>query len=184
MLRRLLLTLCLLLAAAGSCFAADPQWVEVRSPNFSVLTDAGANKGKEVALRFEQMRHVFGTLLLKDKVNMPVPLQVFAFRNEKELKRNVPLWKGKPISVAGLFMGGSDRNFILLDSSSEAGYAVVFHEYAHLLLNGNFPPTPPWFDEGFAEYYSTIKIDPKEFEFGGVPEYVSYTLQGRLAPVV
>ena len=44
-------------------FAGDPQWVEVRSPNFSVITDAGEKKGRDVALHFEQMRSVFGTLM-------------------------------------------------------------------------------------------------------------------------
>jgi hypothetical protein len=43
-------------------FAGDPQWVEIRSPNFSVITDAGAKRGRDVALHFEQMRSVFGTL--------------------------------------------------------------------------------------------------------------------------
>jgi hypothetical protein len=34
--------------------AGDPQWVEVRSPNFSVVTDGGEKGGREVAMRFEQ----------------------------------------------------------------------------------------------------------------------------------
>lgn len=164
--------------------AAEPQWVEVRSPNFSVITDAGDKKGREVALRFEQMRHVFGTLLLKNKVNIPIPLQIIAFRNRGGMKKYLPLWKGKPIEAAGLFIGGDDRQFILLDLSTPNPYQAVFHEYAHLLLNGNYPEMPAWFDEGFAEYYSTIKVNEKEFEFGDVPEYVPYVLQGRLVPVL
>ena len=41
-------------------FAGDAQWVEIRSPNFSVITDAGDKRGRDVALHFEQMRSVFG----------------------------------------------------------------------------------------------------------------------------
>jgi Flp pilus assembly protein TadD len=170
----LLLALC-----APSLFAAEQEWHEVRSPNFAVLTDAGQDKGRQVALRFEQMRHVFGALLLKDKVNIPVPLLIIAFRNGKELRQHLPLWKGKPIAAAGLFVSSNDREFILLDLSNPRSYEVVFHEYAHLLLNGNFPRTQPWFDEGFAEYYSTIKVGKKDFEFGTVPEYVPYVLNQR-----
>jgi kynureninase len=43
--------------------------VEVRSPNFSVVTDAGEKRGREVAMRFEQMRAVFGALMTKANVN-------------------------------------------------------------------------------------------------------------------
>ncbi|MGB9083959.1 MAG: hypothetical protein WCC46_04995, partial [Terriglobales bacterium] len=38
----------------------EPKWVEVHSTHFTVLTDAGEKRGREVALRMEQMRAVFG----------------------------------------------------------------------------------------------------------------------------
>jgi len=71
----------------ATVFAGEPQWVEVRSPNFSVVTDAGEKRGREVAMRFEQMRGVFGTLMTKANVNLPVPLQIVAFRNTKEMRQ-------------------------------------------------------------------------------------------------
>jgi len=106
----------LLLSATGS-WAGASEWVEIKSPHFSVITDAGEKRGREVALRFEQMRAVFGTLMTKGKVNIPVPLQIVAFRNTKELRQVAPLWKGKPTELSGLFEGGEDRGFIMLDMS-------------------------------------------------------------------
>jgi len=151
--------------------AGEPQWVEVRSPNFSVVTDAGEKRGRDVALRFEQMRAAFGTLMTKAKVNLPVPLQIVAFRNTKEMRQVAPLWKGKPTQLAGLFQGGQDRCFIMLDMSVENPYPVVFHEYAHELMNGNLQGEfDPWFEEGFAEYFSSIEVDNKQVRVGKVPE--------------
>ena len=161
------LLLLLLLGLLGHGFAKEPEWVEVRSPHFSVVTDAGERRGRETALHFEQMRVVFGTLMSKSKVTLPVPLQIVAFRNTKEMRQFVPLWNGKPTQVAGLFQGGSDRSFIMIDMSVEDPLEVVFHEYAHQLLNGNVPARLPlWFDEGFAEYFSTIKITGKQADVG------------------
>jgi hypothetical protein len=77
----LVASLALALCSAAPLFAGEPQWVEVRSPNFSVVTDAGEKRGREVAMRFEQMREVFGSLMTKAKINLPVPLQIVAFRN-------------------------------------------------------------------------------------------------------
>jgi tetratricopeptide (TPR) repeat protein len=152
--------------------ADDSQWMEIRSPHFSVVTDAGEHRGREVAMRFEQMRGVFGTLMVKANVNLPVPLQIVAFRNTKELRQFAPLWNGKPTRVAGLFQGGGDRSFIMLDMSVENPWSVVFHEYAHQLMNGNLSVRmDPWFEEGFAEYFSSIEVDGKEARVGKVPQY-------------
>src|SRR6202453_2298217 len=111
----LLVSLC----CAPAVLAGDPQWVEVRSPNFSVVTDAGERRGREVAMRFEQMRAVFGALMTNSKVNLPVPLQIVAFRNAKEWRQFAPLFNGKPIEAAGFFQEGSDRSVILFDIAKE-----------------------------------------------------------------
>ncbi len=158
-------------SSGPSVLAGESEWVEVQSPNFSVVTDAGQKRGREVAMRFEQMRGVFGALMTKANVNLPVPLQIVAFRNTKEMRQVAPLFKGKPTQVAGLFQGGSDRSFIMLDMSVENPWAVVFHEYAHELMNGNLhTATAPWFEEGFAEYFSSIEVDSKEARVGKIPQ--------------
>ena len=100
------LLLCLLLTPAVRAAGKEPEWVEVRSPNFSVITDGGAKKGREVALRFEQLRAVFGSLISKEKVNTPIPLQILAFKRKKDFEKIAPLYNGKPIKLAGLFVSG------------------------------------------------------------------------------
>jgi hypothetical protein len=163
--------LLLLSATARLAFAGDPEWLEVRSPHFSVITDAGERHGREVALHFERMRAVFAALMTHGaKVNLPIPLQIVAFRNS-EMRQFVPLWKGKPTQLAGLFQGGEDRCFIMLDMSAENPWQVVFHEYAHQLMNGNLSVrADPWFEEGFAEYFSSIEVDSKEARVGNIPQ--------------
>lgn len=158
-----------IIATLGFTFPAkaETQWVEIRSPHFSVITDAGEKRGREVAVRFEQMRAVFGALFNQAKVNLPVPLQIVAFHNTKEMRQFAPLWHGKPTEVAGLFQPGQDRSFIMLDMSVEDPWKVVFHEYAHQLVNGNVAQhRDPWFEEGFAEYFSNIEVTNKQARVG------------------
>lgn len=173
--RRAVAILVFLSFVVCSLYSAQP-WVVVHSAHFAVLTNTNEKRGREVATRFEQMRAVFGSLFHRTKVNLPVPLQIVALNSQKEMKRFAPLWKGTPVEVTGFFQGADDRNFIVLDMSSEDPYATVFHEYAHLLLNGNFPVMPAWFDEGFAEYFSSLRITKKEVQFGNIPEHTRYTL--------
>ncbi|HMK28657.1 MAG TPA: tetratricopeptide repeat protein [Terriglobales bacterium] len=150
----------------------------MRSPHFVLVTDGGEKAGRAVLLRFEQMRSVFGTIFNKTRVNLSIPLQIVAFRNTQEMIPYAPMWKGQPVSLTGFFQGAEDENFIVLDLSVESGWTTVFHEYAHLLLNANLPPIPPWFDEGFAEYFSTLRFDRKEVQYGQVPEGLPQILGG------
>ncbi len=151
--------------------AAEPSpWLEVRSTHYTVITDAGDKKGREVALRFEQMRAVFATLLMKNRLNEPVPLTILAFKNDKTYYQSAPLRQGQPIAVPGFFLPGEDQNFIVLNLFEEESWRAVAHDFAHMLVNYNYPPVPGWFDEGLAEYFSSIRLDNKNYEIGGDPE--------------
>src|SRR6059058_5796453 len=53
-------------------------WVEVHTNHFGVVTDAGGKRGREVALRLEQMQAVFADLLKRNKLSYPTPVEVLA----------------------------------------------------------------------------------------------------------
>jgi tetratricopeptide (TPR) repeat protein len=148
-------------------FAKDePKWIEVHTAHFSVLTDAGDKRGREVALRMEQMRAVFGQLLLKDKLKMPVPITVIALKSDKQYGMVAP---AKQSVAGGFYVPGSDRVYIVLNLFAADPWRAVAHPLAHYLLNYNYPPAQGWFDEGLAEYFGSIQIG-KQVGIGGDPE--------------
>ncbi len=150
--------------------AEPPPWLQINSAHFTVITDAGEKKGREVALRFEQMRAVFANLLSKDHLNQPVPLTILALKSDKSYYQLAPLRQGQPIDVPGFFLHGEDQDFIALNLFEEESWRAVAHDFAHMLLNYNYPPAQGWFDEGLAEYFSSIRVDNKQVEIGGDPE--------------
>src|SRR5713226_2329282 len=160
--------------------AAEPQWIRVNSSHFSVLTDAGEKKGREVILRFEQMRAVFAQLLMKTRLHMPVPLEIIALKTDKEYAQVAPIGQGQAIAGPGFFIPGEDRNYIVLNLFEDESWRAVSHEFAHLLLNYNYPPTQGWFDEGFAEYFSSLRLDNKQVQVGSDPEVNSSRKQDVL----
>jgi hypothetical protein len=169
---RLLATLLIsILVISAATLAAEPSpWLEIHSTHFTVITDAGDKKGKEVAVRFEQMRAVFASLLMKDRLNEPVPLTILALKNDKTYYQSAPLHQGQPIEVPGFFLPGEDQNFIVLNLFEEESWRAVAHDFGHFLLNYNYPPVQGWFDEGLVEYFSSIRLDDKKYEIGGDPE--------------
>jgi len=165
----------------SSAPAADQSpWLEIHSTHFTVITDAGEKKGTEVALRFEQMRAVFAILLMKDRLNESAPLTILALKNDKNYYQSAPLHQGQPISAPGFFVPGTDQNFIVLNLFEEESWRAVAHDFAHLLMNYNYPPVEGWFDEGMAEYFSSIRVDNKQVEIGGDPEMTGVFTQDLL----
>ncbi|HEY6303523.1 MAG TPA: tetratricopeptide repeat protein [Terriglobales bacterium] len=148
-------------------FAKDePKWIDVHTTHFSVITDAGEKRGREVALRMEQMRAVFGQLLLKNKLTMALPITVIALKSDKQYGIVAP---AKQSNAAGFYVPGTDRVYIVLNLFEADPWRAVAHPLAHYLLNFNYPPTQGWFDEGLAEYFGSIYIG-KQVELGGDPE--------------
>ncbi|MFZ3339822.1 MAG: hypothetical protein WA213_02990 [Terriglobales bacterium] len=150
-----------------SAFAKDePKWLEIHTAHFSVLTDAGEKRGREVALRMEQMRAVFGQLLNKDKLHMSVPITVIALKGDKQYGEIAP---DKLAFNKGFYVPGYDRIYIVLNLFEIEPWRAITHPLAHYFLNYNYPPVQGWFDEGMAEYFGAVQID-KEVNIGGDPE--------------
>jgi tetratricopeptide (TPR) repeat protein len=164
--------ICLLgIALSTPVFAGDePKWNDVHTAHFNVLTDAGDKRGREVALRMEQMRSLFGQLLMRDKLKMPLPITVIALKSDKYFGLVAPT---KQNMQKAFYVPGSDRIYIVLNLFEPDPWRAIAHPLAHYLMNYNYPPTQGWFDEGFAEYFGSLRVDNKGVDIGGDPELSS-----------
>src|SRR5580704_9496487 len=102
-------------ALASPLSAAEPHWIQIASSHFLVLTDGDEKQGREVAVRFEQMRAVFGQLLGRSRVNLPLPIDIIALKSDEEYATAAPSPEGKPIFETAFSIPGEDREFFVLD---------------------------------------------------------------------
>jgi tetratricopeptide (TPR) repeat protein len=144
-------------------------WLQINSAHFVVITDAGDKKGREVALRFEQMRAVFSSILNKDQLNQPVPLTILAFKSDESYYKIAPLHNNQPVDVPGFFLPGEDQDFIALNLMEPEPWRAVAGDLARMLLDDNYPPAQLWFDDGLADYFSSIRVDDQQVQIGGDP---------------
>jgi Flp pilus assembly protein TadD len=158
------------------------RWVRVPGPNFTVYTNAGDNRGREVALRLEQMRRVFPLLIPRDKMAAAAPLVVVAFKDHRDLENVAPLFDKKPVNVGAVFLKGDDKSYIALDVGS-SDWSPAYLEYARFLLDLNMPRTPLWFDEGFADYFSTLRFEKDSYVLGATPQQYAAALQQPWMPL-
>src|SRR5208282_1858148 len=57
-------------------------WIEVRSPNFTVISNGDDKEARKIADQFEQFREVFHNSFPKLRVDLGKPLVIFAVKNE------------------------------------------------------------------------------------------------------
>ena len=186
MLKRLLPVIVLL--AATSLQAAEAPPVQVASPHFTVITDAGEKEARRILDNFERMRWVFQTLFPKANVDPATPIVVIAMKNRKGFQAlEPPAYLAKnQLNLAGLFMKTQDMNYMLLrlDAEFEHPYSSVYHEYTHLQYSSAQEWMPLWLFEGIAEFFQNTDIHSKDAEVGEPnPNDIFFLRQNALIPL-
>src|SRR5579872_179963 len=170
MLKRLLLLLPVFVAVLAQARDKAGNWIEVRSPHFRIVTDSNEKQGRQIAGQFERMRSLVHVAFPQLQVDYGRPLVVLAVRDKREFQALEPeslLGKGA-LQLNGLFVRTTEMNSVLmrLDAEGSNPYAVVYHEYTHLMLS-KAPNIPLWLDEGMAQFYENTELYEKSAALGG-----------------
>ena len=173
---------------SGAASDVNQGWVEVRSPHFTVASNAGEKEARRLADQFEQVRVLFHAALPALRVDPAQPVIILAAKNEATMKALLPEdWEVKGhVHPAGLYQPGEDKHYVVLrvDSEGSDPFHALYHEYAHAILHLNFGELPLWLDEGLAEFYGNSKISDKESRVGTIDETHLYILQqNKLLPI-
>ena len=154
------------LLAAVVLAAPTGKWVEVRSPNFIVVSNAGEAQARKTAVQFEQIRSLFRESLSYVK-NSPSPvITIMAVKDENSLRELLPeYWAEKGHThPAGIFVGGpydQSQVAVNLSAQGENPFETVYHEYYHSVTVPYFPDLPTWVAEGMADFFGNSQIGDK-----------------------
>ena len=184
---RVFITL-IILARPFLCIAAEPKWIEVHSPNFTVISNDSPGQAKRTARSLEQFRSLLQAALPKLRMDSGSPLIAFALRDERGFKELLPgdaLARGAA-TPGGLFISSPERHFVLLrnDAPVEQRYRTVYHEYVHMVMRLNFPDLPLWLHEGLAEFFGCARVSDGNSDLGMPSQQLLQTLKtGTLIPL-
>jgi len=179
-----------LLAAVFSVAARAKQesWLEVRTPHFTVVCNAGEKQARRIADQFERMRAVFQKRFSNARVDAASPIIVIAVKDKRDFQPLEPesyLAKGQ-LNLAGLFLQAPDKDYVLLrlDAEGEHPYASIYHEYTHFVLSKAAEWLPLWLNEGLAQFYENTEIRDKEVGLGEPnSNSLAFLRQNRLIPL-
>jgi len=164
---------CAILSGSGHASAEHRDtWVEIRSPHFTVISNAGESEGRAAAQQFEQVRTLFSDLYPAQRVDSGKPTVVFAIKNEESFKLFVPDYgqNSKAMRLDGFYRTAYDKNFAIVRADARGpgplGYRTLYHEYTHAFFRYNYRGLPVWLDEGLAEFYGNTDITSSQASVG------------------
>ena len=165
---------CLMVFAFSSALRGEhhENWIEIKSPHYTIYSNSGEHDGRRVAAQFEEIRALFEQSFPKLKVDFGKPTIVYVLRDENSLKLLMPSYgqNKNAMKIAGFYQLSNDKNFAVVRAdvtgTGTNPYHVMYHEWAHGLFRLNYRGLPLWLDEGLAEYWGGSDIDNKEGRVG------------------
>ncbi len=167
--------------------ANHDKWVEVRSPNFIVISNAGEKQARKTAIRFEQIRAVFRRSIAVASSHPSPLITILAVKDEDSMRSLLPEYWAKGHShPAGIFVENLNQYFALvqLDAPGSNPYNTIYHEYYHSLTLPYFPNLPLWIAEGLAEFWGNTEVSDSGTKMGEANGDLIYELkQNSLIPL-
>jgi Flp pilus assembly protein TadD len=158
--RRVASFLAILLATAA--YSAQPTWIVMQNENFRVYSTAGERRTRTALNQLERVRGFFAQLLGASPAKA-VPVCVVIFGSGKEYQP----YRLNEFATA-YYSNSSYRDVIVIGELGEASSLITAHEYTHLVFEHGGYSLPPWLNEGFAEFFSTLRPAGDDTDIGEI----------------
>jgi tetratricopeptide (TPR) repeat protein len=164
-------------------------WVEVRSPNFVIVSNSSERDARKFDVQFEQIREVFRRSLYVGAAHPTPVITVLAVKDEASMKQLLPeYWQKGRAHPAGIFIPNPSLNLffiaVQMDAPGENPYHTTYHEYYHSLTTPYYPDLPLWLSEGLAEFFGNSTIEGDRTILGRPSDESIYILkQTQMIPL-
>lgn len=168
------------LGCVGGRQLHNRNWVEVSTPNFTILSCQRRSELIELARNLEIFRSVVEFTIGKKLPVSSVPTVVYAFDTPVTYRPFGDRHTG------GFFLKTMRGNTIVIGGRHVTGIdpiIVIQHEYVHFLLSSHAGFIyPPWYHEGFAEFLGNTRILGNYVTIGSTPSDRIFDLKlGRMS---
>ena len=176
-----------ILPRASMRAARHEAWVEVRSPNFIIVSNAGEKQARRTAIQFEQVHTLFREGLAVAQGHPSPVITIFALKDEKSLGDLLPdYWTRGHMHPSGVFAYRMYQYYaaVNLEAQGTNPFATMYHEYYHSLTMPYFPELPIWLSEGLADFFGESQVNGTVATMGVAnPALIEELRQNKLIPL-
>ena len=183
------LLLAILLVTWAAPAAALPRkndpWIQLRSPHFTLFSNASDRTARKIALDLERLRSALSQLNPDLRLGSPIPTWVYVFKDTASFASYRLTYQGRPQTGEGYFVAHPYGNHAAINADPRRNATrLIYHEYLHEILANTYPDLPLWLNEGLAEYYSTFEVVGGAAKIGEpIPLHVYWLLRNALIPL-
>lgn len=150
------------------------RWIRLESEHFTLLTDLERVAAESTVHDLEDGVDAIAQIAFEHPKIAVEPALVVVFRNAYEFHKFLPpLMDGVFVPRAPYDPEGP-RLVVAYGELTEQTRCLFFHELTHDLVHVNFGPAPPWFDEGLAEYYGSVRVKGDDVLVGEAAQHVTF----------
>ena len=154
-------------------------WAEANSQHFRVIADLPADEAAAMALELEQALDAIDQVAFEHARTSLEPTTVVVFSEGSDFHAFAPeLIEGRFYRKLPGDLEPS-RFMLLHGTLSTESRIACLHELTHDLFERNFGPAPAWLNEGWAQYYSTIQIEPDRLRVGAALPQLTFTAESE-----
>lgn len=141
-------------------------WYQYNTKHFTVYSNHDEERTAEILSNFEIFREVVLDNLQISPKQQWVPATIYLFKNENQYERFKILRAGgyyiDSISGPTMVVGPNYKGVLRVET--------LYHEYVHYLMrSGSGFHYPAWYNEGIAEYFSSMDINDDRVVLGKKP---------------
>lgn len=155
--------------------SANAAWHAIDVGSIRIVSELSPKQSQKILRDLDVYQATVARLLKPVDTRFRVPMTILVF-NHGSWDRYVPEGRGK----AGIVFTRPGRVHMVIDGPAWSRDApVLLHELGHVILHQNSAgrELPVWYDEGYAELLSTIRLDGGKVRFGEVPIWRWVSLQ-------
>jgi tetratricopeptide (TPR) repeat protein len=154
------------IALTYSTAAAD-DWIELKTPHFTVASEVSESRTREWAIEFELFRRGLGQLMPVEERFLD-PVNLVLFRGDRSLKQFVPRKDGQPAKLSAYFVRGLGRTTVAIsiEGARDDVRDLVYPGGVHWHLSAAARPLPAWLEIGLGEVFATFHLNGNSFDVG------------------
>jgi tetratricopeptide (TPR) repeat protein len=182
-----MLAACLLTAAPAAALPAEGEpWIQLRAPHFTLFSNAGEARARQIAEDFERLTSALTALDPELERFASTPTWIYLFESPRDF-RDYRLRGSRAEGRGGdaYFLSAPLGTYVAMAGDPrrhEAG--DVYHQFLQAALTRARPDLPLWLREGLADFYGSFQVSRGELVVG-LPnaDHVLWLRKNRMVPL-
>lgn len=164
-----------LLVPVAARAAGEAEWIEVRTPHFTLAGDVRDADLRRIGIELERLRAIYQHSFGDIRLDSGRPMTILVFRNTPASKNFIPDEKERKPWTAEI-VHGAEKDYMVIRTGAvnELISSLLVGAYARFLRDVNFGWLPAWLQVGLGTVLSQVVMSGRTAVLGATPHAANF----------